>query len=83
MDEENTYIQTRNMLNASKEAPSALERVIKALFWEEGKKKDNTTVMFTIFIVIWVICGGYFTASIILKKTDRKYDALASYYSHK
>lgn len=79
----NTYAQVHNMVSASKEVPSALGRVIKALFGGKGKKKSDTMlVMLAIFIVILAVCSGYFTASAIMKKADREYDALASQSNH-
>lgn len=79
----NTYAQVHNMVSASKEVPSALGRVSKALFGGKGKKKSDTMlVMLAIFIVIVAVCSGYFTASAIMKKADREYDALASRNNH-
>ena len=79
----NTYAQIRNMVTASKEVPSALGRVTSALFGGKGKKKSDTMlVMLAIFIVILAVCGGYFTASAIMKKADREYDALAEFENH-
>lgn len=79
----NTYAQVHNMVSASKEVPSALGRVSEALFGGKGKKKSDTMlVMLAIFIVIMAVCSGYFTASAIMKKADREYDALASRNNH-
>lgn len=79
----NTYAQARNMVTASREVPSALARVTEKLFGGKGKKKSDTMlVMLAIFIVILAVCGGYFTASAIMKKADREYDALAEFENH-
>jgi len=72
----NTYAQIRNTVNAARELPSAFGRVSKALFGGKKKKSETMIVMFAIFVVILAICGGYFTASAIMKKADREYDAL-------
>lgn len=72
----NTYAQIKNVVNASREMPSAISRVTSALFGGKGKKKSDTIViMVAIFVLILAICSGYFTASSIMKKADRKYDA--------
>lgn len=73
----NSYAQIHNMVSASRELPSAFERVVEALFGGKGKKKSDTIiVLLAIFVIILAILGGYFTASSIMKKADKKYDAL-------
>lgn len=71
----NSYAQLSNTINACRNVPSAFSRVAEALFGGK-KKKDGAIVALAIFIVIIAICGGYFTASSIMKKADREYDAL-------
>jgi hypothetical protein len=72
----NTYANVKNIVTYSREAPSAIGRCFEILFGGKGKKKDNTIiVLLAIFIIILALLGGYFTASAILKKADRKYDA--------
>lgn len=78
----NTYAQLSNTINACRNVPSAFGRVTEALFGggkgkRNSKKSDGTIIILAIFIVIMAICGGYFTASAIMKKADREYDALA------
>ncbi len=74
----NSYAQVKNVVNAAKHMPSALSRISKALFGGKGKKKGNALViLFAIMILILVICGGWLTASAIMKKADREYDGLA------
>ncbi len=74
----NTYAQVHNTISVARNAPSALSRVVKALFGGKGKKKDNTViVLLAIFVLILAIFGGYFTASAIMKKADREYDMFA------
>lgn len=58
--------------------PSALSRITKALFGRKGKMKGNAAVaMLAILIIILAVCGGWMTASVIMKKVDREYDGLA------
>lgn len=74
----NTYAQVHNTISVARNAPSALSRVVKALFGGKSKKKDNTViVLLAIFVLILAIFGGYFTASAIMKKADREYDMFA------
>lgn len=74
----NTYAQFHNTISAARNAPSALGRIVEALFGEKSKKKGNTViVLFAILLLILAIFGGYFTASAIMKKADRKYDMFA------
>jgi len=71
----NSYAQIHNTLSAARNAPSAFNRVVKALFGGKGKKKDNTVIVLcAILVLILAIFGGYFTASAIMKKADREYD---------
>lgn len=71
----NTYAQLHNTISAARNAPSAFGRVTKTLFGGKSKKKDNTMIiLLAIFLVIIAIFGGYFTASTIMKKSDREYD---------
>jgi hypothetical protein len=74
----NTYAQIRNTVNAARQVPSAIIRIADALFGGKGKKKGNEVVIFAaIFIVIIAVCGGWLTASAIMKKADREYDGFA------
>ena len=74
----NTYAQIHNTVSVARNAPSALGRVVKALFGGKGKKKDNAVIaLCAIFVLILAIFGGYFTASAIMKKADREYDMFA------
>ena len=74
----NSYAQLRNTVDAARNAPSALRRIIKALFGGKGKKKGDAIVaLCAILVVIIALFGGYFTASAIMKKADREYDLFA------
>ena len=72
----NTYAQIKNTINATRELPSAFSRVTKALFGGKKKKDDTILIAVALFVVILAVFGGYFTASSIMKKADREYDAL-------
>lgn len=75
----NSYAQIHNTVSAVRNAPSALSRVAQALFGGKGKKKDNAIIVaLAIFVLILAIFGGYFTASEIMKKSDREYDMFAN-----
>lgn len=74
----NTYAQIHNTMSVARNAPSALDRVVKVLFGGKGKKKaDAVIALCAIFVLILAIFGGYFTASAIMKKADREYDMFA------
>lgn len=74
----NSYAQIHNTLRATRNAPSAFERVVKALLGGKSKKKDNTVIILcAILVLILAIFGGFFTASAIMKKADREYDMFA------
>lgn len=74
----NTYAQIRNTVNVARNMPGAFSRVTKALFGGKGKKKGNAVlVLVAVFIVILAVCGGWMTASAIMKKADREYDGFA------
>lgn len=74
----NSYAQLRNTVDAARNAPSALRRIIKALFGGKEKKKGDAIVaLCAILVVIIALFGGYFTASAIMKKADREYDLFA------
>ncbi len=72
----NTFAQIHNTVTAAREVPNAFARISKALFGGKGRKKADTYVVLTaIFVIILAVCGGYFTASSIMRKADKEYDA--------
>ena len=74
----NSYAQISNTINAARNAPSAIGRVMEILFGGKSKKKGNAIIVLcAIFVLILAIFGGYFTASSIMKKADREYDMFA------
>ena len=77
----NSYAQISNTINFARNAPSAFQRVCKALFGEKGgrrssssKKKDTAVVYVAIILVVLAVFGGYFTADAIMKRADEEYD---------
>lgn len=80
----NTYAQFHNTISAARNAPSALGRIVEALFGGKSKKKGNTVIVLcAILLLILAIFGGYFTASAIMKKADREYDMFADLQNKK
>jgi len=75
----NTYAQIKNTLNIARNMPSVLSRIAKAFFGGKGKKGKGVIILFAVFVLILAVCGGYFTASAIMKKADREYDGLAEF----
>jgi hypothetical protein len=85
----NTYAQMRNTINYMRAAPSAFGRVIEAFGGKKsggsfgrnsksgGKKKnDGVIAIAALLVVALAVCGGWFTASTIMKRADAKYDSL-------
>lgn len=69
----NTYAQVRNMANAIRHVPGALERITKALFG--GRKRGNAIIFaVAIFVIILAVIGGWLTASGIMKKADKNHN---------
>lgn len=76
----NTYAQIRNTINAARHMPSAIGRIAKVLFGGKGRKKGNAIIiLFAVFVLIIAVCGGWLTASAIMKKADLEYDGLEGF----
>ncbi len=73
----NTYAQVRNTVTVAREMPSAVGRLFEAFFGGKGKKKksDGAVALLVVFVTILALLAGYFTASAIMKKADKEYDA--------
>lgn len=71
----NTYAQIHNTISAMRNVPSAFGKVFEALFGGKKKKGQETLVLLAILLVVIALLSGYFTASAIMKKADREYDA--------
>ena len=77
----NSYAQIRNTIDAARNAPSAIGRVIGFFFKKDDDSNDLKSKLIgfvAIAVLVVAVLGGYCTASAILKRADRKYDAFAS-----
>lgn len=70
----NTYAEIRNTVNFARYAPSAIGKIFKIAFGGRGKKGNAAVVILGIVLLILAFAGGYFTASAILKRSDRNYE---------
>lgn len=69
----NTYANARNIISAARNVPSAFSRIVGSV--KGSKARGNgAIVLLAIVIVLLAILGGYFTASAIMKRADKKYD---------
>ncbi|MFV0485005.1 MAG: hypothetical protein ACK5MU_02120 [Candidatus Saccharimonadales bacterium] len=73
----NTYANVRNVINASREMPSAIGRIGDAIFDSDDDDIKGKLVVVALIIVVLAALGGYFTASVIMKNADRKVDLFA------
>ena len=67
----NTFATVRNVVSASRNLPSAISRLTGSLKKSDGK---SGLVIIALIAVLCAVLGGYFTASAIMKKSDRQYD---------
>lgn len=75
----NSYAQIHNTVSYMREAPNALAKIIDA-FSGSGKsksssKKESNAAIAALILVVLAALSGYFTASAIMKKADKEYDA--------
>lgn len=70
----NTFAAVSNTINAARGLPSAVGRIKNALSDQRG---NSAIVFVAIIIVLCAVLGGYFTASTIMKRADRNYDAFS------
>ena len=76
----NTFAQARNTINACRELPSAFSRVVSFLFdSDDDDDAKGKIIAIAIILILVALLAGYFTASSIMKKADREYDALAKF----
>ncbi|MDR0596001.1 MAG: hypothetical protein LBG50_00455 [Clostridiales Family XIII bacterium] len=66
----NTFATVSNVVNATRAMPSAFGRIFESV----RKNRDSGVIVLAIAIVAICVLGGYFTASAIVKRADRKYD---------
>jgi hypothetical protein len=66
----NTFATVSNVVSAARSMPSAFGRILEA----GRRNRDSGVIFLGIIIVALCVLGGYFTASAIVKRADRKYD---------
>lgn len=66
----NTFATVSNVVNAARSMPSAFGRILGSV----RSNRNNGVALLAILIVALCVFGGYFTASAIVKRADRKYD---------
>jgi hypothetical protein len=66
----NTFATVSNVINATRAMPSAFGRIVNSV----RSNRDSGVIVLAIVIVALCVLGGYFTASAIVKRADRKYD---------
>ena len=67
----NTFASVNNVISASRNLPSAISRLAGSM---KNSKGNGAVVMLAVIVVLCAILGGYFTASAIMKRADKKYD---------
>jgi hypothetical protein len=70
----NTFATVSNVVNATRSMPSAFGRIISSV----RNNRDSGVIVLAIVVVALCVLGGYFTASAIVKRADRKYDLFNS-----
>lgn len=70
----NSFAQLHNTVSACRELPSAFSRVTSALF-DSDDDFDVKLVGLAIILLLIAVLAGFFTASSVMKKSDREYDA--------
>ncbi len=68
----NTIATVSNVISAARHMPSAFNGIKKAL--SNNDRGSGNIIILGIIIVLAAILGGYFTASAIMHRQDRKYD---------
>jgi hypothetical protein len=66
----NTFATVSNVVNATRSMPSAFGRIISSV----KSNRDSGVIVLAIVVVAICVLGGYFTASAIVKRADKKYD---------
>lgn len=67
----NTFASVRNVVSASRNIPSAISRLSGTM---KNSKGNGAIIVVAVIVVLCAILGGYFTASAIMKRADKKYD---------
>jgi predicted histidine transporter YuiF (NhaC family) len=67
----NSFAMVSNVISASRNLPSAFSRIVDSI---RNQRDNGAIIMLALVVVACAILGGYFTASAIVKRADRKYD---------
>jgi predicted histidine transporter YuiF (NhaC family) len=67
----NSFAMVSNVISASRNLPSAFGRIFSSL---KNQRGNGAIILLALVVVACAVLGGYFTASAIVKKADRKYD---------
>jgi hypothetical protein len=67
----NSFAMVSNVISASRNLPSAFGRIVSSM---KNQRGNGAIIMLAVVVVACAILGGYFTASAIMKRADRKYD---------
>ncbi|MDR1042519.1 MAG: hypothetical protein LBL54_01275 [Clostridiales Family XIII bacterium] len=70
----NTFATVSNVVNATRSMPSAFGRIIGSV----KSNRNSGVIVLAIVVVALCVLGGYFTASAIVKRADKKYDLFQS-----
>ena len=67
----NTFATVSNVISAARNMPSAFSRIASSI---KNQRGNGGIILLAVLIVLIAILGGYFTASAIMKRADRKFD---------
>jgi len=67
----NTFAMASNVISASRNLPSAIGRIAGSM---KNQRGNGAIVLLAVIIVLCAILGGFFTASAIMHRADKKYD---------
>jgi hypothetical protein len=70
----NTFATVSNVVNASRAMPSAFGRILSTA----KNSRNGGIILLAIIVVALCVLGGYFTASAIVKRSDKQYDLFAN-----
>jgi hypothetical protein len=70
----NTFATVSNVVSAARSMPSAFGRIISSV----KNNRNSGVIVLAIVVVALCVLGGYFTASAIVKRADKKYDLFQS-----
>jgi len=71
----NTFAMVSNVVSASRNLPSAIGRIAGTM---KNQRGNSAVILLAIIIVLCAILGGFFTASTIMHRADKKYDLFSA-----